>query len=152
MGSGFIRWRPGWTGATHRRAAGRSPAARQRCGQHAADQIDVVDLALAQLPRQAREDQPILVRADSAGATHGLVDHLRALGVRFSVGFDLDSRVRTAILALPAEAWVAALDADGTDRDGARSPSCPPWTCRRRAGYRALGRSAGGSGPTQAPS
>jgi hypothetical protein len=85
-----------------------------------ADQIDVVDLALAQLPKQARQQQPILVRADSAGATHQFIDHLRALGVRFSVGFDLDSRVRTAILALPADAWVAAIDADGTDRDGAQ--------------------------------
>ena len=46
----------------------------------AADQIEVVDLALAQLPRQAREQQPILVRADSAGATHGVVNHLRGLG------------------------------------------------------------------------
>jgi hypothetical protein len=86
----------------------------------AADQVDVVDLALAQLPSQARERQPILVRADSAGATHQFIGHLHALGVRFSVGFDLDSRVRAAILALPAEAWVAATAADGTDRDGAQ--------------------------------
>jgi len=86
----------------------------------AADQIDVVDLALAQLPRQARERQPILVCADSAGATHGLVDHLRRLGVRFSVGFDLDSRVRAAILTLPADGWLPAVDADGGDRDGAQ--------------------------------
>jgi DDE family transposase len=86
----------------------------------AADQMEVVDLALAQLPRQARQEQPILVRADSAGATHQFIDHLRALGVRFSVGFDLDSRVRTAILALPADAWVAAIAADGGDRDGAQ--------------------------------
>jgi len=86
----------------------------------AADQADVVDLALAQLPTQAREQQPILVRADSAGATHAFCDHLRELGVRFSVGFDLDSRVRTAILALPADAWLPASDADGGDRDGAQ--------------------------------
>jgi hypothetical protein len=85
----------------------------------AADQIEVVDLALAQLPKQAQEQQPILVRADSAGATHQFIDHLRALGIRFSVGFDLDSRVRTAIQALPADAWVAAIAADG-DRDGAQ--------------------------------
>jgi hypothetical protein len=91
----------------------------------AADQIDVVDLALAQLPNQARERQPILVRADSAGATHGLVDHLHALGVRFSVGFDLDSRVRAAILALPADAWLPAIDADDTDRDGAQVAELP---------------------------
>jgi hypothetical protein len=40
--------------------------------------------------------------------------------VPFSVGFDLDSRVRTAILAVPADAWIAAIDADGGDRDGAQ--------------------------------
>ena len=85
----------------------------------AADHQDVVDLALAQLPTQARQ-QPILVRVDSAGATHQFLDHRRALDVRFSVGFDLDRRVRTAILALPADAWVAASDADGGDRDGAQ--------------------------------
>jgi hypothetical protein len=54
-----------------------------------------------------------------------LVDHLHALGVRFSVGFDLDSRVRTAILTLPADAWVAAIDADDTDRDGAQVAELP---------------------------
>ena len=86
----------------------------------ATDQVEVVDLALAQLPSQAREQQPILVRADSAGATHAFCDHLRELGVRFLVGFDLDSRVRAAILALPADAWQAAIDADGGDRDGAQ--------------------------------
>ena len=38
----------------------------------------------------------------------------------FSVGFDLDSRVRTAILELPPDAWVAAIDAGGGDRAGAQ--------------------------------
>jgi D-serine deaminase-like pyridoxal phosphate-dependent protein len=117
----------------------------------AADQVDVVDLALAQLPSQARERQPILVRADSAGATHGLVEHLGALGVGFSVGFDLDSRVRTAILALPADAWVAAIDADGGDRDGAQVAELATLDLEA-SGRRAPGRSAGGSGPTLAPS
>ena len=86
----------------------------------AADHVDVVDLALAQLPKQARQQQPILVRADSAGATHAFLDHLRQRGIRFSVGFDLDQRVRTAILALPADAWQPTADADGHDRDGAQ--------------------------------
>jgi hypothetical protein len=86
----------------------------------AADHIQVLDLAIAQLPRQARETQPILVRADSAGATHAFLNHLRERGIRFSVGFDLDHRVRDAILALPADAWLPAVDADGHARDGAQ--------------------------------
>jgi hypothetical protein len=39
--------------------------------------------------------------------------------VRFSIGFDLDERVRTAILALGEDAWQPAIDADGTGRQGA---------------------------------
>ena len=74
---------------------------------------------------QAVQRQPILVRADSAGASHGLVHHLCGLGVRFSVGFDLDSRVRTAILALPADAWLAAIAAAGGDRDRAQVAELP---------------------------
>jgi DDE family transposase len=84
----------------------------------AADHIEVVDLALAQLPRAAR-DQPILVRADTGGATHGLVDHLRQRGVRFSVSLPADERVRAAVLAVPADAWQPAVDADGQGRPGA---------------------------------
>jgi DDE family transposase len=86
----------------------------------AADHIQVLDLALAQLPRQARETQSILVRADSAGATHAFLAHLRERGIRFSVGFDLDQRVRGAILALPDHAWTPAIDRDGAQRDGAQ--------------------------------
>ena len=35
------------------------------------------------------EDLEILVRADSAGATHGLIDYCREANLRFSVGFEL---------------------------------------------------------------
>jgi hypothetical protein len=84
----------------------------------AQDHIEVVDLALAQPPRAAR-DQPILVRADSGGATHALVDHLRQRGVRFSVSLPADERVRAAVLAVAADAWQPAVDADGQPRPGA---------------------------------
>jgi hypothetical protein len=40
----------------------------------------------------------VLVRSTRAGASHGLTDHLPA-SVGFSIGFDLNERVRTAILA-----------------------------------------------------
>jgi hypothetical protein len=84
----------------------------------AADHIEVVDLALAQLPTASR-GQPRLVRADTGGATHGLVDHLRERGVRFSIGLPANERVRAAVLAVPAEAWIPAMDADGQSRPGA---------------------------------
>jgi hypothetical protein len=85
----------------------------------AADHIEVVDLALAQLPRTARS-QPILVLADTGGATHALVEHLRQRGIGFSIGFPADERVRAAVLAVPASAWQPAIDADGGDRAGAQ--------------------------------
>jgi Transposase DDE domain group 1 len=39
--------------------------------------------------------------------------------LRFSVGFTMTATVQTAILALPETAWVQAVDADGSLRDGA---------------------------------
>jgi hypothetical protein len=84
----------------------------------AADHIELVDLALAQLPRAAR-DQPLLLRADTGGATHALVDHLRERSVRFSISLPADERVRAAVLAVPANAWTPAVDADGQPRAGA---------------------------------
>src|SRR5512135_1057807 len=49
----------------------------------AADHQAVLDLALEQIPAEHIERIEILVRADSAGATHGLVDYCREHGLRF---------------------------------------------------------------------
>jgi hypothetical protein len=83
----------------------------------ARDQIAVLDAALAQLPTRVAAREPILVRADSAGATHALMDSCRARRLRYSVGFDLIEPVRTAILALDRDAWAPALTQDGQERD-----------------------------------
>jgi hypothetical protein len=83
----------------------------------AADQIAVLDAALAQLPKRVAARETILVRADSAGATHELMDLCRDGRLRFSVGFDLTEPIRTAILALAKDAWVPALTQDGEPRD-----------------------------------
>jgi hypothetical protein len=82
-----------------------------------ADHQAVLDLALEQIPAEHIEGIEILVRADSAGATHGLVDYCREHDLRFPVGFGLTEPVRAAILDLPADAWVPALDQDGSIRD-----------------------------------
>ena len=82
----------------------------------AADHQAVLDLALAQIPAEHIETIAILVRADTAGATHGLVDYCREANLRFSVGYELTEPVRAAILELPEDAWVAALEQDGGDR------------------------------------
>jgi hypothetical protein len=84
---------------------------------NAADQVAVGDLALAQIPESEVEDIEMLLRADSAGATHELIDWCREANIRFSVGYDLTEPVRAAILKVPADAWVTAIDQDGSERD-----------------------------------
>jgi hypothetical protein len=83
----------------------------------AADHQAVLDLALAQIPQQYIETIEILVRADSAGATHGLVDYCREANLRFSVGYELTEPFRAAILEIPEDALVVALDQDGSERE-----------------------------------
>jgi hypothetical protein len=91
----------------------------------AADHVEVTDLALAQIPDQRRYGTPILVRADGAGCSKAWLAHLRGLrddgglDVEFSVGFTMTDRVQEAILALPAYAWIPAVDAAGELREGA---------------------------------
>jgi hypothetical protein len=82
----------------------------------AADHKTVLDLGLAQIPAEYIESIEILVRSDSAGATHGLADYCREANLRFSVGYDLTEPVRAAILEIPEDAWVPALDQDGSVR------------------------------------
>jgi hypothetical protein len=90
----------------------------------AADHVELLDAAVAQLPVSSKADDPergahVLVRADSAGATHGFVDAIVAKGFESSIGFDVTEAVRLAITGVPASAWVAPLTQDLEDRDGA---------------------------------
>ena len=82
----------------------------------AADHKTVLDMALQQIPEEQIESIEILVRADSAGATHDLADYCREGRMRFSFGYELTESVRTAILETPSDAWVSALDQDGSVR------------------------------------
>jgi len=81
----------------------------------AQDHKTVLDLVLEQLDPQALEGE-ILVRGDGAGSTHELTFYCREARMRYSFGFDLDERVREAIVQMPAAAWVKAIRADGTER------------------------------------
>jgi len=90
----------------------------------AADHVEVLDAALAQLPEDVRDrerERPtgILARADSAGATHQFAAALRQRKIRFSLGYYVDERVGEAAVALPKRRWRRALDADGGPRRGA---------------------------------
>ncbi len=84
----------------------------------AADHSEVLQLALEQIPAQDL-DREILVRTDSAGGTHAFTSDCRDADIRFSVGYEVDARVREAILSLPDSTWQQAIEADGTQREGA---------------------------------
>lgn len=84
-----------------------------------ADHVELVEALLAALPVGPHE-VPMLVRCDSAGASHGFVDALHHAGIGFSVGFPCTERVRAAVLALPAAVWRNAATQAGERRDGAQ--------------------------------
>ncbi len=82
----------------------------------AIDQIAVAERALGQIPAAHIETIDVLLRVDSAGACHELLDWARQGRIGFSVGYDLTETIRTAILENPDGAWAASLDQDGTER------------------------------------
>jgi Transposase DDE domain group 1 len=85
---------------------------------NAADHVKVLELALEQLPERALDGE-ILARSDAAGASHEFACACRETRIRFSLGYQVDARVRGAILALPESAWRAAIDGAGELREGA---------------------------------
>ncbi len=86
-----------------------------------ADHIAVLAAALRQIP--ARFRSRLLVRVDGAGATHELIAHLLSLATRrrrvlFTAGWAITEADEQAIRLLPAAAWQAAVDQDGTVQTG----------------------------------
>jgi len=95
----------------------------------ASDHIIVLKQALAALPAGWRPDlsrdddsggPKVLVRCDTAGATHRFADACREQRVGFSFGYPADLRVQDAVDTLNiGDAWYPAIDTDGGIRDGA---------------------------------
>ncbi len=91
----------------------------------AADHAKVLDMALAQLPAQARPppgdpDSPrVLARSDSAGATHMFAAACRKRGAGFSFGFPVDERVQAIVDLIPGQCWHPAIEDSGGLRVGA---------------------------------
>ena len=82
----------------------------------ATDQIAVAEQAIGQIPTQYIENIKLLLRVDTAGSSHELLDWCRDGRIEFSVGYELNETVRGAILQIPDSAWVPALDQDGSPR------------------------------------
>ena len=92
----------------------------------AADHVTVLGWALESLPAGYRPDpkdagaQKVLVRCDSAGATHTVAQACRAAGVGFSFGYAVDTRVREAAEILTeGGCWYPAIESGADLRDGA---------------------------------
>jgi hypothetical protein len=79
-----------------------------------ADQIAVLDAALAQLPEALRAR--VLVRGDSGAGVQPLLWHIHDLGLAYSVGVSARQPIQDALAALPKQAWAG--------RPGSRRP--PP--------------------------
>ena len=91
----------------------------------AADQIAVLDAALAQLPEPVRSR--VLVRGDTGSGVKEFVWHIHDLGLQYSVGVYGRQPVVDALGALPKQSWRRALDADGQPRDGAQVAELTRW-------------------------
>lgn len=92
----------------------------------AADHVTVLRWALQSLPEGYWPDpddpdrHKILVRSDSAGATHDFARACRGAEVGFSFGHPVDARVRDATEILnTANSWYPAIETGGAIREGA---------------------------------
>jgi hypothetical protein len=88
----------------------------------AVDHITVIREALQQLPGHRAGTRPgrkVLIRADSAGGTHELLNWLVGQRLSYSVGFTLPATIAELLATVPETAWQVAYDADGEPRPGA---------------------------------
>jgi Transposase DDE domain group 1 len=99
----------------------------------AADQIAVLDAALAQLPAEHRSR--VLVRGDTGSGVQAFVHHVQDLGLEYSVGVYGRQPILDALDALPKQAWRRALDADGRPRAGAQVAELTRWLPKTFVGW-----------------
>ena len=88
----------------------------------AADHITVIREALRQLPGHqpgTRPGRKILIRIDSAGCTHDLLEWIVGQRLSYSVGFTLPDTIVDELAKVPAREWQPAYDADREPRPGA---------------------------------
>ncbi len=127
-----------------------------------ADHLELLDRALAVLPADYRaghepgDDRSlvrhhIVLRADSAGATQGLVAGLVEANLEYSIGHPINAAVRQALLLFQEEEWRPAIETDGSRREGAFVAELTELMDLDEWG-RTHASSAGGNGRTPVPS
>ena len=98
--------------------------------QESDDHLELLERAMCALPGEYRVGHeegddpetvrhPILLRADSAGASHRFVEALSLANFEYSIGFQMNAQVKTALSLAQEEDWVPAVDANGQRRPGA---------------------------------
>jgi hypothetical protein len=98
-----------------------------------ADHLGVLDAAIAALPPGYR--RRLMVTADGAGASHGLIERLDQLAARpgyqliYSVGWELGNREKAAITQVPEEAWQIAIGHRGEVRERRADDACADPSC-----------------------
>ena len=101
-----------------------------------ADHLTILDAAIAALPPKHR--RRLMVTTDGAGASHGLITRLDKLAARpghqliYSVGWELGKREKTAITAVPPDAWQIAVDERGEVRERRAEGACAGLRCAHR--------------------
>jgi len=96
-----------------------------------ADQLAVVDAAIAQLPADVAAghrpgDDPhevrerVVVRADTAGHVHAFVAGLVARNIEFSISARVSDLLDVAIMRIGRRRWQPAINPDGSPRRGAQ--------------------------------
>jgi hypothetical protein len=94
------------------------------------DHLELLERAVCSVPPEYRlgheegDDpglvvHPIVVRADSAGATHRFVAALESANFEYSIGFPISGSVRDGLLCAQEEDWVPAREIGGQIREGA---------------------------------
>jgi len=98
-----------------------------------ADHLQVLSDAIAALPPKFR--RRLMVTADGAGASHGLITRLDQLAARpghqltCSAGWEPGARERAAIRLVPPRAWQIAIDQRGEARERRTGDACADRSC-----------------------
>lgn len=99
----------------------------------AADQIAVLDAALAQLTEESRSQ--MLVRGDSGAGVRKFVHHIHNLRLQYSLGVYGRQPILDALATMPRQAWKKALDTGGQRREGALVAELTRWLPDTFAGW-----------------
>ena len=94
------------------------------------DHLELFDQAIDALPERFRAGHmigdtrtdvtvPMLVRSDSAGCSHGFIRAIIEANADYSIGHQIDGRIRDGLLLVQEDEWRPALNMDGTRRRGA---------------------------------